>query len=890
MNLKKNFLSLSIKHQISFVIALISILSLGLILALFSLYGNIIISIRYRGRKEYFNERFKLCFESQINFQNFLLSQYEQLMKLFNDHLYYFSISLNDFEEDFFKNKTIPLIIHDYNDYNNEPNEEITDIAEYYKLNFSPKENTCVISDINYDFTKNYIFLYNHLDNIKKLRIPYLGIEGEKSFILKDYLFASLICKNLFSSNKILIDEIKNDSNNNYYEFFQKKTLVQFERIKKFLDDYENGELTLMDVLFPKKADIFMNYLNISEENILRNYYNNISHYFTFIDYHSEKSFYIDNITRFIQQYNLIKDYLNRIFVKIQNFININTIPVYKENNTILSKDLCFAFLYKQIILLNISSDECFSKEKIDSIYNSLKIGETNVEDCILGEKYGIDVDENIKYFLTDTNFDNYYSLKNKRDTTLFKLSGTPLGEKFLGIKYTFPDYSTIMDFNPSFFTLEQLNLYSFSSFHEPNQVINNMKIFYDDTQYFIILLLLYLWIFIYIYLRIRLEKLYGEVIKPINDLNDKISQLDIKEENQLTYEPDDSINELFKLCNELLLGKYKKKLMHESELELEKIDKERNNNYNNLKIDRKIIEQMIENKDQYNNVENDIFLFQSAHEKFQIRKQISRDKKKLNTVITHIENNNIFAVNKDLFNLEHGEENQNNNEKYLNKKNSMNEYPLFNEYYGLLNNNQNQNTNENDENINEMKSAFNYKSLFEITDFVFNYNIEYGRDIVPKKNSLIYKQNVRSYSRGRKGRNRKISSAINKGENRSKNDTGENNSTVKEKKDDLNTKLDEFDKSVISTYNTRNSLFIWYKEAKYFNNVDFLQNDHETDLKDLCKVFLNIDNERKIIGKSINFSRKRNNLKENKIKTLRKIPAIKSGFENIFRKSVLKP
>ena len=31
-------------------------------------------------------------------------------------------------------------------------------------------------------------------------------------------------------------------------------------------------------------------------------------------------------------------------------------------------------------------------------------------------------------------------------------------------------------------------------------------------------------------------------------------------------------------------------------------------------------------------------------------------------------------------------------------------------------------------------------------------------------------------------------------------------------------------------------------------------------------------------------------NLKENKIKTLRKIPAIKSGFENIFRKSVLKP
>ena len=119
-------------------------------------------------------------------------------------------------------------------------------------------------------------------------------------------------------------------------------------------------------------------------------------------------------------------------------------------------------------------------------------------------------------------------------------------------------------------------------SFYEPAQCIDVMNNFYDICQYLMVLLLIYLWILIYIYLRIRLNKLYEEVIKPINDLNDKISQLDIREENQLKYESDDSINELFKLCNELLLGKYKKKLMHQSEIEIEKMDKDNNNNYIN--------------------------------------------------------------------------------------------------------------------------------------------------------------------------------------------------------------------------------------------------------------------------------------------------------------------
>ena len=535
---------MSIKHQISFVISIISLFSLLLILALFSLYGNIIISIRKRARKEYFNERYKYCFDSLIDFQNFLLYQYEQLLKEFNEQIYYFSISVKDFDESFVSSKDIPIKIYDYDD---EPLDNKTSLDEYYKINFLKDKEVCNKDD----FTRNNVFLYNHINTIKNLRVLYLGIDGETQFILKDYLFASLLCENLLTNNETKIKDIKNESNNNFDKYFENKIEKQIEKIQELLEDYKNGKVPLLDVLFPDNVDIFENYSNLNITEDKKNYLNNVSHYFTYVDYRSENTFYADNKTRFIQEYSIFPNYLNEIFLKIQNFVYLNTIPVYKENNTIFSKDLCFSFLYKQIILLNMSSDEYISEEQIKNIYNKLKVGESTIDDCILGKKYNIDIHQNVDSFLENKFFDKYYSLINKRDTYLFKLSDTPLGERFLGTKYTFPEYSSIIDFNPPFFTIEQLNLYSFMSFREVTLYINTMQNFFDVCQYMMVIFLIYLWIIIYIYLRIRLEKLYGEVIQPINDLNDKISQLDIKEENQLKYEADDSINELFKLCNE---------------------------------------------------------------------------------------------------------------------------------------------------------------------------------------------------------------------------------------------------------------------------------------------------------------------------------------------------
>ena len=425
--------------------------------------------------------------------------------------------------------------------------------------------------------------------------------------------------------------------------------------------------------------------------------------------------------------------------------------------------------------------------------------------------------------------------------------------------------------------------------FHEVTGFISTMKNFFNTCQYLIVIFLIYLWIIVYIYLRIRLGKLYGEVIQPINDLNDKISQLDIKEENQLKYEADDSINELFKLCNELLLGKYKKKLMNESDLEVEKMEKDKNNNFNNLKIDTKIIEEMIENKDHHNNVENDIFVYKTFQEKPKINfRAFSRERKRLKTVKFKPENNNIDNDNKDLFDINYdSQKKQNRNEKFniKHKKMSVNEAFIYEGLYKINNNNSCKN--ENDDSILETKEVVSYKSLFQIVDLVFNYDFESDIDFIPKKNKLLYKQNFRNYNKLKKERNRKISSNAMKGENNSGNI--EKNSTISEIKDETNVKIEDFDKSVVDAYNTKNLLFIWYQEAKYLKNVDFLQKDHEKELKDLYKVVLNNDNEKNKLNQNGN-SKMKNNLRESKLKTLRKMPPLNTEFDNLARKSKIKP
>jgi hypothetical protein len=72
---------------------------------------------------------------------------------------------------------------------------------------------------------------------------------------------------------------------------------------------------------------------------------------------------------------------------------NLYTIPFnHFDDKNILSKKLCYYFLYKQIVQVNISSENNnfeFNEEFLDKVYNSIINKEIlTIEDCKLETYY----------------------------------------------------------------------------------------------------------------------------------------------------------------------------------------------------------------------------------------------------------------------------------------------------------------------------------------------------------------------------------------------------------------------------------------------------------------------------------------------------------------------
>ena len=851
MNIKQKFLTLSIRHQITLVISAISSLCLLSLLSLFSLYSEIIISIQSRKRREYYNQKYKEIIDSEIQFQTFLLYQYEQLIKAFNSQIYYYGKSQEDLSDD------SPIFNKDLKikNYKNSTEADYDPNASgenktYFILSFSGN----IYSDfrIYYNIVSTHSSIDSQLEAIRNFRITYYGRDMR---MINEYLFVRLKDKILYSINRNSIKEIEILSNGNYAGFYDRLINMYVQQYKNFMDDYKEGDLNFIDIFFEDKCYLFDNYINETflKDNYnddIRSYLNDISINFHFINYNTERTFVTDSGNKdnviFIVQNTIIEDYINMIFFKTINSLNINVIPVHVNNSTIISAKLCYAFLYKQMILINITSDKnIFNEIKLDDIYNNLKSLNSNISACILDKKYNLDTEQNA-YDVMNIKFGRFYSLKNTREFSIFKISENILGKNYFCTKYTFPDILSILDFKPTFFTLDQLNLYSFKPFYETEHYYDNMNTFFYNCQYLIILSLFYLWILVGIYIYFRLKLLFKEIIDPIDNLSKMMNKLDIKED-MLKYEPDDSINELFKLCNDLLLGKYKQKIMHDSEIEINGIEQNDNNknninDINNLKINRKLIEEMVEkNKNEFNikgdeiltfinkdyiiNANKKIALKDNIHNNLELRKTaiIKRKiggKKNANAEVDQMNNiqNNIKKTNSIDRNI------NNMNKKLSFDVNLLGSDNLFST------------EKKNDEDLFEMEILLSYKNLYDLVDLVFNYDYKFDKKFISKNSKLLYQNNF--YIKNAKLRSKKnLISMKSFGETKVYSDEKSQGEKEEKKK-----KAEEFDKSVITSFGTKNLLFLWYKEAKYLICIDFLQNNHTKDLNNLCN--LNVGNE----------------------------------------------
>ena len=848
MNYKQKLLTLSIKYQISIVIILLSVLCLLFVLGLLHLYTNIIISMQKRKRKEYFYGRYKELLHSKIRFQTFLLYQYEQIIKGFNSQIYYYGVSKNDlydtminYKDDLIKNYE-ETTEEDYDP--NLPDDE----KLYYLYSFS--DDIYMSSKVYYSLANTHSSIDNQLKGIRNFRITYLG---SNTRIINEYTFVALSQGSIYSVNRTRIQEVEELSKGNFVQYYDDLINEYVNKYKNFMNDFKKGELPFMDIFFKDKYYIFANYVNETYlrdvyRNDVNEYLNNISYHFHFINYSSKKIFFTDNGDQnkvtFIEENSIIPYYLYYIFTQIQKSLDINTIPMFFENNTILSANLCYSFLYKQIMLINsMSVKDVFDEEKINSIYKSLKKGVSNIGDCIIDKKYNYDTKQNA-YDVLNVKFNKYYSMKNRREFSLFKLSDSILSENFFCLKYSFPDFSSILNFKPTFFTLDQVNLYSFTTFYEPVRYYGNVQTFYSNVEYFIILCLLYLWILIFFYLSWRAKKLFVEVIEPINNLTNMINKLDVKEDNVLKYEPDDNINELFKLCNDLLLGKYKQKLLHDNEINTEKVENNKSlSSFNNLKINRILIEEMMENKNEYNLQGDEIITFK-INDYLNQRKIV-------------IKNNNMNQNQYKNYNLRRSTmlKNNPNESNYNNIQENIKKTETIEQAINALEKKMTfevNNTNnfesmtpivQSEEHILERQMLLNYKDLYFIEELLFHYDYKSEGKFVSRHNKLLYKNNLGNYNKFIKLRTKNKISVVKPIYKEENND--ESSINEKERKSaSVKIRIEDFDKSVLSTYETRNLLFLWYEEAKYFKGMEFLQHNHVKELNDLCN--FNFENEAK--------------------------------------------
>jgi len=847
MNFKQKLLTLSIKYQISILIILLSILCLLFVLGLFHLYTNIIINMQKRKRKEYFYRRYKELIDSKIRFQTFLLYQYEQLIKGFNSQIYYYGLSKNDLYDTMINYKDD--LIKNYEETTEEDYDpDLPDDEKLYYL-YSFSDDIYMNSKVYYSLANTHSSIDNQLKGIRNFRITYLG---SNTRIINEYTFVPLSQGSIYSVNRTRIKEVEELSKGNFVQYYDDLINEYVNKYKNFMNDFKKGELPFMDIFFKDKYYIFANYVNETYlrdvyRNDVNEYINNISYHFHFINYSSKKIFFTDNGDQnkvtFIEENSIIPYYLYFIFTQIQKSLDINTIPMFFENNTILSTNLCYSFLYKQIMLINsMSVKDVFDEEKINSIYNSLKKGVSNIGDCILDKKYNYDTKQNA-YDVLNVKFNKYYSMKNRREFSLFKLSDTILSENFFCLKYSFPDFSSILNFKPTFFTLDQINLYSFSTFYEPVRYYGNVQTFYSNVEYLIVLCLLYLWILIFFYLVWRAKKLFVEVIEPINNLTNMINKLDVKEDNVLKYEPDDNINELFKLCNDLLLGKYKQKILHDNEINTEKVENNKSlSNFNNLKINRRLIEEMMENKNEYNLQGDEIITFK-INDYLNQRKIVIKNNMNQNQYKNYDLRRSAMLKNNP------NESNYNNIQEKIKKTATIEQAinALEKKMTFEVNNTNNFESLmpivQSEENILERQMLLNYKDLYFIEELLFHYDYKSEGKFVSRHNKLLYKNNLGNYNKFLKLRTKNkisVGKPINKEENNDESSINE-----KERKSaSVKIRIEDFDKSVLSTYETRNLLFLWYEQAKYFKGIEFLQNNHVKELNDLCN--FNFENEAK--------------------------------------------
>ena len=620
MAIKRVFLKLPLNIQIYLSLLLIIVITILLIISVLEVITSQNLKYLSSIRKEYFFGMEQNIIESNIFFINLCLFQYEFLIKTFNYQFYLYLKNDTILVEFALKNMKYineeKIVFYDPSideipDYNSSISDDQQKIYIYNYLN-----NLYIKNAVNYLIKANYLPFLNLLEGVRNFRIPFYGDFP----IIEEYIIILHKYNTLLSLNNTRIKELYLITNGKINEFLSNKADLNYQYFKTIFYKFQNNEMHFFDIMYKIRNYIFTKYLEIDDSQEKDEYIREQSIFLQTIHFENDSTIFFDGWnsknSRLIGKNNIITNYISFLFFHLSSLANLFTIPFnHLIDKNILSRNLCYFFLYKQIIQVNITSENNnneFNKDFLDKAYNSIFNKEIlTIEDCKLETYYskGRGTQINIT-----KEFPDFYDLNYILDNYVYLLTEKDKNSCIFEMKYTYPNLRTLKEFCPYSFNFKQIDFYAFSFANEIIALFISSKEFINNLRYLSILLLIFNWLiffFIFLYL---VKATINQITKPILLLTEAIN-LNYKnnkkykdiDESIYEYKLDDDINKCFLLCKKLIDGEIKDK---KTNLKDKDIKEGNNNNPNsNMIINNKMILELIENQKDLNNDDKEIYL-----------------------------------------------------------------------------------------------------------------------------------------------------------------------------------------------------------------------------------------------------------------------------------------
>ena len=659
MSFKEKFLQMEIGQQIKVTILATSILSTIFLVLIIFCYSYEVIDQSIRLTQQYFFDMKEETIVSITYFQNINLLLYEEIVKLLTHQIFnYFQSKKFLITEQIFNKTYIDSFIYPYDN-----SIEGNHLFFYYFQNSNMTED-------KENFIKNNLAklfpIITTIQNIKPVLLN--GLQFMSEFVIIDTQYQFIFSMNKTKIKNILI-EVSNES---FYE-----NLVEYHKTKNFyfFNLVIKNVYSYMEMFFPSLMSKIEKYYDKEKKEFLVNYqeeiFSNLSKHEPIINYDKAQISLIDNLNisniNMIIINNLIYGYLDKLFISL--YFNTNqflAIPV-DENNYLKTKTTCFLFLIFQKLLYT----RVLSNEEYYSLFNQIYEDKLNtIYDCLIN----VDIDH-IKDLLQNKTIPNFF-YSEKKISKLFNISGYELHEI---IKYISPSFNGLYYFKPKYMFDNYFIIYLFVNYAPVIKNTNDYKQILFNCLLGIVLYCFMFWIFVILFLLYIEKKLSKDVTFPIIKLRQSIETMNLNDIKLFEYNEDDTINELFQTCKELLKGEIilKKKYNKDEELNYK--------NNTNLIIDNKMISELILN-DNLDRVEQDNIKY---FEQYKFRRVLENKKKK----ITH-DIRKDFGSRKDSF--------------------------FLSQFYNTLKKKKDHISNTNEYQI-DMEDLNIYNNLFELSEIVFD-------------------------------------------------------------------------------------------------------------------------------------------------------------------------